>query len=258
MRRLRHTIIMAALASVLGGCGGAKLVRHPTTPTAMAGLVQAADDRLAASIDWVIVRNGPGMWAKNSDWDEYMIRVRPLGVGAITITGVTLVDSLGNRLPADDNRSDLVRESKASVRRYKHSGLRVEAGMGGMGIAATGVGVSYGAASSMAAGSMAGGAYAGAFLFAVAAPAFGVAGIMRGVHNSQVNGEIGKRHTAFPQTIVAGVEQPMDLFFPLAPAPQRIEIDYMDGSSAHRLEIDTSAALTGLHLPARSTAAGAH
>ncbi len=42
----------------------------------------------------------------------------------------------------------------------------------------------------------------------------------------------------------------MDLFFPLAPAPQRIEIDYRDGLGTHRLEIDTRAALTGLHLPA--------
>ena len=29
----------------------------------------------AAALDWIIVRDGPGTWAKNVDWDEYLIRV---------------------------------------------------------------------------------------------------------------------------------------------------------------------------------------
>ncbi len=223
----------------------------------MGALVQATDGRLAASVDWVIVQNGPGSWAKNGDWDEYLVRVRGMGPGPLTLTGASVVDSLGATLPAGDNRSDLVRASKASVRRYRSSGMRVQAGLGGASIAAAGVGASYGAASALATGTTMGGAYAGALLFTVAAPVFGIAGIMRGVHNHQVNQEIAKRRPTWPLVLAGGNAQPLDLFFPLAPAPQRIDIAYTDATGAHVLAIDTRVALAGLHLPAAAATAGA-
>lgn len=253
---LRPALLLCATV-VLAGCGGAKLVRHPSAPASMGSLVQASDGRLAASVDWVIVQNGPGAWAKNGDWDEYLVRVRAQEAGPVTITGAWVVDSLGTRLPTGDDRSDLVSASKGSVRRYHSSGLRVQAGLGGATIAAAGLGASYGTASALATGATMGGAYAGALLFTVAAPVFGVAGIMRGVHNGQVNREIAKRHAVLPRALADTTEQPLDLFFPLAPAPQRIDIAYTDASGAHVLQIDTRTALAGLHLPGATAAAGA-
>ena len=252
---VRPVLLLCAMV-VLAGCGGAKLVRHPAAPTPIGSLVQASDGRLAASLDWLIVQNGPGAWARNSDWDEYLVRVRTLVPGAVTVTGASVIDSLGTRLPAGDDRSGLVHASRGSVRRYRSSGLRVEAGLGGATLAAAGVGASYGTASGLAAGTTMGGAYAGALLFTVAAPVFGVAGIMRGVHNGQVNREIGRRHAVLPRVLADGSEQSLDLFFPQALAPQRIEIEYTDATGAHVLAIDTRAALAGLHLPAIN--AGAH
>jgi len=254
---IRHAALMLCATVVLAGCGGAKLVRHPSTPTPIGSLVQASDGRLAASVDWVIVQNGPGAWAKNGDWDEYLVRVRSQEAGPVTITGAWVVDSLGTRLPGGSDRSDLVRASKASVRRYKSSGMHVQAGLGGATIAAAGVGASYGTATALAGGTAMGGAYAGALLFTVAAPVFGVAGIMRGVHNGQVNREIGKRHALLPRTLADASEQSLDLFFPLAPAPQRIDIEYTDAGGAHVLGIDTRVALAGLHLPPAAASAGA-
>ena len=43
-------------------------------------------------------------------------------------------------------------------------------------------------------------------------------------------------------------EAPLDVFFPLAPSPRRIELMYADESGQHILLIDTHAALHGLHI----------
>ena len=42
----------------------------------------------------------------------------------------------------------------------------------------------------------------------------------------------------------------MNLFFPIAPSPASIEVNYSDASGQHVLLIDTTAALNGLHLSA--------
>ena len=106
-----------------------------------------------------------------------------------------------------------------------------------------GVGSSVASGGGMAAG------FAGATLFVAITPVFAVAGIMRGVRNSQVNSRIEERHSKLPVTIVADEEQALDLFFPLSPSPTRIEISYTDAQGAsHQLDIDTSKTLAGLHL----------
>jgi hypothetical protein len=254
----RHVLLLSALTFGLAGCGGSKLVRNAKPPVLGQPLVQAVDPALAAQLDWVIVRNGPGAWAKNADWDEYLIRVRNRGDSELRITGVSVVDSLGTVLAPATDRRKLVAASKDSVRRYKGSGLKVKAGLGGGTILAAGLGVSFGAGGAVASGGAMLSGLAGAALFTMMAPGFGVAGIVRAVHNSQVNSEIGRRQTSLPVTEPARGEQQLDLFFPLAPSPRRIEITYVDASGEHQLLLDTHQALAGLHLgPAPAAAVGA-
>ena len=240
---LRTVAIVCTLGllTLLAGCGGAKLVRNPQAPPSAQALAVAADERLAASLDFVIVRNGPGAWAKNGDWDEYLLRVRAVGPAPVQVLRVEVVDSLGRALSPASGRKALVKASREQVRRYRDSGLKVRAGLGGAAIAATG-------------GGMLGGVAGAATFFAIA-PAFGVAGIVRAVNNSKVDKEIRRRQSALPQTITADREHPLDLFFPLAPSPSAVRITYSDGSGEHRLEIDARAALSGLHLRERATAA---
>jgi hypothetical protein len=138
------------------------------------------------------------------------------------------------------------------------------AGMGTAGLVATGAAAgvagfglaigevySFGMSGGAAA---AGGATAAAGALMVAAPVMGVIGIVRAVHNSQVNKEIELRQTPLPAVVLTGQTRSLDVFFPLAPSPGHIEISYVDARGAQQLNIDTSKALAGLHLAAAATA----
>ena len=255
---IRQVCILCAVSITISACGGGtKLVKHAEPPPTQRALADASDQHLSATLDWVIVRNGPGAWAKNADWDEYMIRVTNTSPTSIRITGVAVFDSLGTRIEPGQERKQLVNGSKQTVRRYRDSGLKVQAGVGGATLVATGaaVGVAgYGLALGSAYGSMmggtaaAGGAVAAASVMIVAAPVFAVFGIVRAVHNSQVNDEIELRQTALPAAIPAGQSSSLDIFFPLAPSPGRVDISYADAQGEHHLNLETQIALAGLHL----------
>ena len=246
---------LLCLATLLAGCGGAKLVRDPVAREPTQALAAAADDRLAATLDFVIVRNGPGAWAKNGDWDEYLLRTRALGASPVQVLRVEVVDSLGRALSPAASRKALVKASRDQVRRYRSSGLKVRAGLGGAAIAATGIGAGLGAGGVVASGGGMLGGVAGATTFMLVAPAFGVAGIVRAVNNSKVDKEIRRRQTPLPQAVSRDSDVPLDLFFPLAPSPSAVRITYADATGEHRLEIDIRDALSGLHLRERGAPA---
>lgn len=83
----------------------------------------------------------------------------------------------------------------------------------------------------------------------VLAPVIAVGGIIRGVNNGKVSREILARHTALPLLADAQQVQSLDLFFPLAPSPLRLELEFelADGSRESMI-IDTSEIMKGLHL----------
>lgn len=253
---------------VLAGCGGGtRLVKQPT-PHAGAGnpvaLAQARDGTLEATLDWVVVRNGPGSWAKNADWDEYLLRVANTGGAPVRITRVAVVDSTGTTVLPLATRKALVQGSKQTVKRYRASGLKVRAGVGGAGLVAAGIattavgvaGATAAAVGSALGGGSAAGAGAAAGGLLIAGPAVAIFGIVRAVRNSKVNAEIVRRSSLLPLAVEPGAVQALDLLVPLAPSPQRVEIDYQDAGGSHRLDLDVRAALAGLHLGAPEGAAG--
>ena len=154
MHALRFaTLLLASIA--LAGCGGGtKLVKGPAAlPLAEQALASAADDALAARLEHVVVRNGPGAWAKNADWDEYLLRVHNVGDTPLRIDAVRVFDSQDHENRPLDDRSALVSASRQVTRRYRESGLKLEAGRGGGALVAAGVGagvVAYGAATAAA------------------------------------------------------------------------------------------------------------
>jgi len=253
------TIITAVLtALILSACGGTKVLKNSQPLQATEPLAAASDQRVTAILDWVIVRDGPGTWAKNADWDEYLLRVSNLSDQPIQITGLIVIDSLDTRIEPAPGRKHLVKGSKLTARRYKDSGIKVKAGRGTgtmlvAGAAVTAVG--YGAASAVVVGGLGGVGTAGAGAGAAGGllllgPALVVGGVVRGVRNSAVNKEIIQRQTQLPLQISAGEQLTLDIFFPLAPSPRLVEIIYADANGEHRLGIDTSAALHGLHMDA--------
>ena len=255
---LRPAIAFLLSACLLAGCGGTKVLKEAQPMQTTKPLAAASDQQVSATLDWVIVRDGPGTWAKNADWDEYLLRVNNQSEQSIQVTRLLVVDSLGTRIESQPGRKQLVKSSKKTSKRYKKSGVKVKAGMGVAGLIASGAAVTvagigvglatmgpvFGAAS---AGAGAGVAVGGLLLLG---PALAVGGVVRGVNNSKVNNQIELRQTVLPLEVPAGEALALDVFFPLAPSPKMVELVYTDATGEHSLVIDTSTALDGLHIDA--------
>lgn len=244
--------LLAAL--LLSGCGGTKMLKEPQPIQAVQPLAAASDHRLTATVDWVIVRDGPGTWARNADWDEYLVRVHNKSDQPIRVVSLTVVDSLDTRVESLAGRKLLVKASKQTAKRYKKSGIKVKAGRGaaamlaaGAAVTVVGVGAGTAAAYGSIYGAGAGGAAAAASGLLLLGPALAVGGIVRGVRNGEVNKQIEARSTPFPFDIAPGEEVAVDIFYPLAPSPQSVDVNYTDADGANSLIVDTHVALDGLH-----------
>ncbi len=253
----KNSLLMTcALVIVLTGCGGAKVLKKPEPLKTTQPLAVASGPRLAITLDWVIVRAGPGTWAKNADWDEYLLRFKNLTDSPMQITNVWVYDSLGIQTNRQLDRRALVKGTKGTKRRYRDSDIKVKAGMGtgkmlaaGAAVGVVGYGLALGAAApSFGAGAAAGGGVGAAGAVLLAAPVIAFLGIKKGVNNSKVNSEIIRRQTVLPLALPSSDEVSAKLFFPLSPSPTHVEVIYTDTEGEYRLVIDTQEALDGLHL----------
>lgn len=248
MRNLLYLSGFLFLLPGLSGCGGTKVLKEPEPLVVTRSLATASDQHLSATLDWVIFRDGPGTWAKNVDWDEYMIGVQNLSGDALQLTNIVVVDSLGTQIEPHQNRKQLVKGTKDTKRRYKGEGLRVKAGLSGGVLVGTGIVVAAGTSGAGAAAAAGGGAAAGAAGVVLLVPVLAVGGIVRGVNNSKVNNQIESRQTVLPVTLQDQGEKNLVIFYPLAPSPGQLELTYVDSRGEHTLIVDTQAALEGLHL----------
>ncbi len=261
-----HRLTLLCIASIaLCACGGTKLVKHAApVPQRELPIALASDVNLAAQLDFIVVRNGPGAWAKNGNWDEYLIRVRNASAGDIELRAVDVTDSQGHTSIALHDRAHLVRACKLSAKRYRRSGLKVVAGRGGTGLLVAGVGagvVGYGAAVASvtsaalgAGGAAGGGAAAAAGGLLLAAPVLVGVGIVRVVNNRRVDDRIQQRATRLPLNIAANSDVLLDVFFQITPSPQHVTFHYRTAQGERQLQIDTSHVLDGLHLAAPPSA----
>ncbi len=241
--------ILALFAIGLSGCGGTKILKEPEPLVRDYPLATISDRQLEVTLDWVIVRGGPGTWAKNADWDEYMLRVHNLSDEPIQIDSLAVTDWLDVRMDPNSSRSDLVKESKEVAKRYEAYDVKVKAGVGTTtmlvgGAAGLATVASIGAAAPLLPAAAAG----AAVVTLAAAPVLIVGGVMRGVNNGKVAREIDSRHSDLPIEIMPGEIHPLTAFFPLAPSPSHIEIIYHDSGEQRALVVDTSEALNGLHI----------
>lgn len=248
-------VVLLLVVFCLTGCGGTKILNNPKNLELQGPLVVESDTRLTAGLDWVIVRDGPGTWSKNADWDEYLIRVHNTADSEISIESIVIYDSLETMITTNSSRRKLINGSRAASKRYNKEGLEVKAGLGGIGLVAIGgtslvSGAALGSAALFSTGTTAAAAGVVAAGAILAAPVLVVGGIFRGVNNSKVANEIEDRQTNLPLTLSADDATAMNIFFPLSPSPSRIEISYSDADGQHLLTINTAEALGGLHLRA--------
>lgn len=260
MKQISLKIGFAVSILALTSCGGSKIKNQKKVvamPEQRQALVQASDENISASLDWILTRNSPESWAKNADWDEYIFRLIAQPGHQVQVTDIVVYDSLGTRLTHLDDRSELKKASKQTIRRYKDAKLSVKPGAGAAAITAgaTGVvlGMAYvsGATAAGGAAGLAGGLAAGTAFVGTAVlltPVFVVAGIFRGVNHHKVTTEIHKISVVFPFAIDDKQITDAHVFFPFAPSPNHVEITYTDNLGEHKLNIDTKQVLTGLHM----------
>ena len=247
----------AILMTVMTGCGGTALLKDPLPLDSVGPVVAASDGHLAVTVDSLIVRDGPGTWARNADWDEYRLTVHNLAETPVWLDRVFVVDTLDHAVDVGSSRKELVRQSKEVVRRHEDAGLDIKAGAGtstlltsGTVVSAVGLGtVSAAGTGALVSGGMAsvGGAAAAASGMLLVGPALITSGIVRGVNNAKVNDRIESEHTELPILIPAAEKKHLNLFFPLIPSPQQLVLAFRDGDAVRQLVLDTSSALAGLH-----------
>lgn len=246
-------LLCAALLGTLAGCGGTKILDEEIPLALAEPLASGQDASLAVTLDWVIVRDGPGAWARNADWDEYLVRVENVSPRALTLTAVVVYDSTQTRLGTHGTRADLVAASRDTEKRYAGQGVEVKAGLGGgalMAAGATSGAVAVGAGA--AALYMSSAAAVGVVGALVAAPALVAGGIVKSVNQGRVSDEIEHRHAVLPLTLGPGETRGLNLFFPLAPSPGRLEVTYNidQQTGPSTMALDIGPPLAGLHLGA--------
>ena len=122
---------------LLFGCASTKVLDEPTLPPEGNPLAVARDQTTTATLDWVIVRNGPGTWSKNADWDQYLLRIENQSNAALVLDETFLEDSTGTKVYPELGRQALRTGSKQVAKRYKDAEVRVKAGTGTAVMAAT-------------------------------------------------------------------------------------------------------------------------
>jgi hypothetical protein len=238
------------LLLMLAGCGGTKLLKEPESLAVSQALVTASNAQLSATLDWVIYRDGPGTWARNVDWDEYLFRIENPGNADIQIQSIYVMDSFDTLIAPAATRKELVKGTKQTKKRYSGYGLKVKAGASAGTILAAGA-VTAAAVSGVGAAVVYGSTAvaAGAATGVLLVPVLAVGGVVRGVNNSKVNKEIERRQSLLPMDLSVGEEKTLDIFYPLAPSPKKIVLTYTDSDGEHTLIVDTVNALHGLHIP---------
>ncbi|MBT8147418.1 MAG: hypothetical protein KJN90_11235, partial [Gammaproteobacteria bacterium] len=144
------SLLTSVLVLCLAGCGGTKLLDKPVPMTVGQPLASAADRQISVAVDWIVVRDGPGTWARNADWDEYLIRVQNLSNTQVEIRDVVIYDSMLIRSDSSGERRMLVAGSKQVARRYADHDIDVRAGLSGSTLLAAGA---VGGAAAVGAGS---------------------------------------------------------------------------------------------------------
>lgn len=256
-------VLLVCVAGFLSGCSGSKLIKNPVPLETAKSLEQVSDQRITASLQWVIVRDGPGTWAKNANWDEYLLSVHNQTGEDIQVTTALLMDSMGFQHRNDFNQRRLANASRESIKRYKDVDISYTAGKAeGALLIAAGVGAGFlinaavdatieAALTNSVTTASSIGIAAGMVL--VVAPILIVAGITQGINNHEVSAEMDARHTALPVTVAPNATLKMNLFFPIVPSPQRIDIGYSGAFGERVISLDTTEVLDGLHIDASQT-----
>ena len=255
MKRTIKIIFFGCLFAIYGCAGGSKILKEPESFEPKQPIGLWSDSVIAVALDWIVVRDGPGTWATNANWDQYIFRIENLSGSTVSITNVHLVDLMGRKVTMLADRKELLAASKSTVNQYKDIELKVQEGAGSATMTAAVVGGTVVGGTAALMGSIGtmlgvGGGAAlttGGLIVVAAAPVILLSQMSA---RGAVDRKIKALHSKLPQGITQGKSQRFDLFFPISPSPQKVVVEYVDAAGLNTsIELDTSVGLNGLHLP---------
>lgn len=250
-------LIFVLVSVFLTGCASTKVLDQPVALETTKAIGEVSDKRINLILDWVIFRNGPGSWASGADWDEYLVRIENRSQAPVILQNSAVVDLLDTSLNPGLSRQELAQASRDNVQRYEGVDMPVKPGEGSTtmmvagGVALVGAGTALAVSATQAfftAGASGGTAASIGGGLLVVGPALVIGGYIRKSNQREVNREIRRRRSRFPIELAPGEEKLLHLFFPIAPSPQALRLEYYADKAVHDIELDTSASMQGLHL----------
>lgn len=267
MKTISMLMLASAIAATVSACGtSTKMLKAPVAG-APAMLGAARDHALEIRVDGLVVRDGPGSWARHAYWDEYRVTLVNRDAAALTIQDVAVIDSFGVGAASLADRTALSRATKRSIERHREAGMDVAPGansragllvVGGSAAVVTG-GAAVGAASVTASvgGSGASGAAAAGAGIALGGVLLAGYGIHRMMQNDRLSDAIEERSIDLSE-IAPGQRRSGSAFMPITPAPSELVVTYRDaGGRTHAVVVPLPTALSQLHVRQHEGAAAA-
>jgi hypothetical protein len=242
------------LVSAMGsGCVSTKykLVSQdaPPPPAREVNLTTAPAAEVEATVNTVIVFQGPGAWKQEAYWDEYVVTLVNHSATPVIVASAELTDYRNQPVAVGDDPWQIEKSSKTWWQNTSTSDGGRLLKLGGAtvltGATAVGFALSGGVLGPTSAGALA--AANALALVTVAIPIYAVGSVVRNVSSRhQVEAEFHRRRLALP--IALSPDRPIrgSLFFRVTPGPQRLVLHYRAGAESR----DTTVVLpplAGLH-----------
>lgn len=244
-RFLRLAAALPLVAS-FSGCVSSDVRRAPVnTPPALAlALPGRPAGALLATVETVIVYDGPGSWKRRAFWDEYVVTVKNSGPTPASILDATLVDAQNQWIQPGSNWKDLERQSADWWKRNATANnLVLGAGMtvlaGTMGASA----VAMFAAAIVGSGPVLGIA-AGAALVSL-----GTAHVFTSHSDDNerfITSEFNRRRIHFPCLVPGKSATSGSFFFRITPSPKQLLV-HVEVAGRNQVAVVELASLHGLH-----------
>jgi hypothetical protein len=246
-------MLILLLASVgLTACSPQSRLLHEPLPArdTIIGWADTAPDGLHVELHQVIVRNGAGSWLRDANWDEYVVRLAnhsaaPLRIERFELQSARLVGVVA----CSTSRTQLEKQSSATLRTLKDAGIVAGAGVVSAGAAAGAAVAVVGTGGTIVASAAA--AAAGIVLLPVGLVTGGV--YVHKKHKRErldhalIDEQLAQRSFELPYELAAAADVSKSTFFPITPAPTQLVIGYAMAGEPHDLTLALPS-LAGVHL----------
>jgi hypothetical protein len=113
------------LCALLGACASSRLLKNPWPPTETdVDWTASAPERLTVEVHQLIFRNSGGSWARDANWDEYVLTIKNDSTDSVDIQGINLYsDKLPAPAESSTSREQLDARSNRNLRTLKDVGI---------------------------------------------------------------------------------------------------------------------------------------